>query len=133
MIYIISCGSIIIFGEEYIEAFSALGSIGGLIIFLPVMGAAMMLPRRAPEAYAASSFKLKGFWLYLVPILGMLLTVVAIAMLLFDLWSKPIGIIFFYLFLGRLAVGMIFYEWRRRVLRKQGREPKTEIIRGQEF
>lgn len=133
LIYVITCGSIIIFGEDYLEAFSALGSIGGMIIFLPVMGAAILLPRRAPEAYADSPFKLKGFWLYSVPILGMILTVLAIGMLLVDLWSKPIGVIFCYLFVVWLVIGFIFYEWRRRVLRKQGLEPTSTTIRGKEF
>ena len=42
-IYLVSCGALIIFGEDYLEAFTALGSIGGIIIFLPVMGAALVL------------------------------------------------------------------------------------------
>ncbi len=125
MIYMVSCGALLAFGEDSLEAFTALGSIGGIIVFLPVMGAALLLPRRAPEAYAASQFKLKGFWLYFAPIVGGLLSLCVMAMLLMDLWSMPSGGVFGCLFIGWLVLGLGYYEIRRRTLRRQGREPQA--------
>ncbi len=122
LIYLISCTALITFGEEYLEAFTVLGSIGGIIVFLPVMGAALMLRKKAPEAYAASHFKLKGFWFYFAPAVGAFIALCVMGMLLMDLWSMPNGNIFGYLFLGWLALGLLYYEFRHRALRRQGRE-----------
>ncbi len=124
IIYLVAVSSVLFFGEERLEALAALGSIGGLILFLPVLGAALRLPRRAPEAYEASEFKLRGFWLYLAIVAGGILAVVAIVILLIDLWSMPQGDIYGYLFLAWLVLGFAYFELRQRFLRRQGKELK---------
>ncbi|HPU00493.1 MAG: amino acid permease [Firmicutes bacterium] len=133
-IYLVSCGALIIFGEDYLAAFTILGSIGGIIIFLPVMGAALVLPKKAPEAYAASPFKLKGFWVYLVPSVGALVALGVMGMLLVDLLGMPRGNVFGYLFIIWLALGLAYYEIRCRALRRQGRMPEAvRHVQGREF
>jgi len=119
-IYAVSISSVLIFGESYLEACAALGSIGGIIIFVPILGAAMRLPKRAPRAYAAAHFKLKGVWLLLAVSVGAVLSAIVIAMLLIDLWSMPDGGIFCYLFLAWLGLGLAYYELRRRALLNKG-------------
>lgn len=119
-IYLVSTASVLLFGEDYLEAFAALGSIGGIIIFLPVLGAALRLPQRAPRAYRNAYFKLKGSWLKLAVFIGALLAVIVMAILLIDLWAMPDGSFFSYLFLVWLALGMIYYELRRRALLRRG-------------
>lgn len=119
-IYLISTTAVIIFGESYLESFAALGSIGGIIVFVPILGAALRLPTRAPRAYAEAYFKLKGIWLPFAVIIGGILAVMVIAMLLVDLWAMPDGGFFSYLFLAWLGVGLIYYEWRRKVLLGRG-------------
>ncbi len=125
VVYLVSVTSCILCGEEYLEAFAALGSIGGIIIFLPVLGAALRLPKRAPEAYEASSFKLKGGWLIFAVVTGGILSLLIMILLLIDLSSMEMGSSLGYLFIAWLVLGAIYFEIRSRTLRRQGRELKS--------
>jgi len=119
-IYVVSTASVLIFGEKYLAAFAALGSIGGIIIFIPILGAAWSLPRRAPKAYAAAYFKLKGIFLPLAVIIGAVLAFLVMAMLLIDLLAMPDGSFFSYLFIVWLVIGIFYYEIRQRLLARRG-------------
>ncbi len=119
-IYLFATLAVTAFGESYLEAFAALGSIGGMIIFVPILGAALRLPRRAPQAYSAAYFKLKGAWLPLAVAIGAVLALLVITMLLIDLWAMPDGGFFSYLFIAWLFAGLIYYEIRRRILLGRG-------------
>lgn len=124
-IYLVSTSSILLFGESYLEAFAALGSIGGIIVFVPVLGAALRLPQRAPQAYRNAYFKLKGPWLKISVSIGAVLAFIVMAILLIDLWSMPDGSFFSYLFLAWLTLGVIYFELRRRSLLRKGIDLKT--------
>ncbi len=119
-IYVVSTASVLIFGENYLAAFAALGSIGGIIIFIPILGAAWSLPRRAPKAYAAAYFKLKGILLPLAVTIGAVLAFLVMAMLLIDLLAMPDGSFFSYLFIVWLVIGIFYYEIRQRLLARRG-------------
>ncbi len=119
-IYVVSTASVLIFGENYLAAFAALGSIGGIIIFIPILGAAWSLPRRAPKAYAAAYFKLKGILLPLAVTIGAVLAFLVMAMLLIDLLAMPDGSFFSYLFIVWLVIGIFYYEIRLRLLARRG-------------
>jgi basic amino acid/polyamine antiporter, APA family len=119
-IYFVSTASVLIFGEKYLTAFAALGSIGGIIIFIPILGAAWSLPRRAPKAYAAAYFKLKGILLPLAVTIAAVLAFLVMAMLLIDLMAMPDGSFFSYLFLAWLVIGILYYEIRQRSLARRG-------------
>jgi len=119
-IYVVSTASVLIFGEKYLAAFAALGSIGGIIIFIPILGAAWSLPRRAPKAYAAAYFKLKGILLPLAVVIAAVLAFLVMAMLLIDLMAMPDGSFFSYLFVFWLVVGLLYYEIRCRALARRG-------------
>jgi basic amino acid/polyamine antiporter, APA family len=119
-IYAVSTVSVLVFGENYLTAFAALGSIGGIIIFIPILGAAWSLPRRAPKAYAAAYFKLKGILLSLAVIIGAVMALLVMAMLLIDLWAMPDGSFFSYLFIVWLVIGIFYYEIRQRLLAHRG-------------
>lgn len=134
VVYLVSVGAVVLFGEDYLEAFANLGSIGGIIIFLPVLGAALRLPKRAPEAYEASAFKLRGAWLYLAVTAGGILSLVVLVLLLVDLWSIPGGGAFSSLFIAWLILGLIYFEFRQRALRREGRELRAvEKVDGRHF
>ena len=124
-IYIVSASSLLLFGESYLEAFAALGSIGGIIVFMPVLGAALRLPQRAPKAYRAAHFKLKGPWLKIAVLIGAVLALLVMAILLIDLFSMPVGSFLCYLFLAWLALGMVYFELRRRALLRRGVDLKA--------
>ena len=63
LIYVVSAAAILLLGEEHLSLFAVLASIGGIIVFIPLLGAAVRLPKRAPQAYENSPFKLRGLWL----------------------------------------------------------------------
>lgn len=99
-----------------IETLAAYSSLGGMIIFVPVMIASMRLPRLYPEAYEKAYFKLKGIWLWLCPVIGFVMVAFFCLIILVDLkdWRK---IVFFLLF---AVSGLIYYELRKKSLLKRG-------------
>lgn len=99
-----------------LETFASYSALGGIIIFVPLMIAALRLPVLYPERYANSVFKLKGFWLYFCPIVGFLMVAFFGLILLVDLKS-PLKIGFFLLF---VVTGIIYYAVRKRQLMRKG-------------
>jgi len=67
---------------------NAYATIGGLAIFVPVLMASALLPRRCPRAYAASRFRLSGPMVWLAPAVGVLLCVGAMATLLVEMVDR---------------------------------------------
>jgi APA family basic amino acid/polyamine antiporter len=105
-----------IFSGFSLETFASYAALGGMIIFLPVMAASVRLPTLYPEQYANSGFKLKGFWLWFCPIVGMLLMVFFGTIILIDLKSVwKIG-----WFMVFIISGIIYYQWRKRHLAGKG-------------
>jgi APA family basic amino acid/polyamine antiporter len=99
-----------------LETLASYAALGGMIIFLPVMVASVRLPALYPEQYEKSTFKLKGFWLWFCPIVGMLLMVFFGIIIFIDLKSVwKIG-----WFLAFIVSGIIYYQWRKRYLAGKG-------------
>jgi len=98
-------GVVSIFFKVPAGTFESYASIGGLMIFLPLMIAVIRFPKILPKQYQSAPFKLKGVWLYLCPGLGMILSLGAILMLFFGelkfFWQIS--------FLAMLAVGEAIY------------------------
>lgn len=116
LIYVVSATALAVLGEESLNGFAALAAIGAILIFVPVMVAALRLKTLAPKAYERAPFKLKGRMYYAAPIIGIGLTLLTVAMLLVDLFSRPNGIAFVLLFVGLLAVGIVYAALRGPVL-----------------
>jgi APA family basic amino acid/polyamine antiporter len=69
-----------------------------------------------PAQYQQSAFKLRGFWLWFCPLVGMLLMFFFSIIILIDLNSVwKIG-----WFMAFIASGIIYYQWRKRYLSKNG-------------
>jgi APA family basic amino acid/polyamine antiporter len=99
-----------------LETLASYAALGGMIIFLPVLAASVRLPTLYPDHYEKSGFKLKGFWLWFCPLVGMLLMVFFGIIILFDLKSAwKIG-----WFTAFIASGIIYYQWRKRYLAGKG-------------
>ena len=80
------------------------------------MVAAVRLPLLYPEQYKKSDFKLKKFWLWFCPIIGMLLMLFFGIIILLDLKSAwKIGC-----FIAFIASGIMYYQWRKRYLAGKG-------------
>ncbi len=99
-----------------LETFASYSALGGIIIFIPVLIASLALPRRFPEQYRDSVFKLKGFWRYFCPFMGMAMALFFCLVILVDLKS-PVKIVLFILF---ILSGFVYYGMRKRFLLKRG-------------
>ena len=119
LIFLGSAAALLIAGDR-VETLAVFASIGGIIIFVPVMGAALRIRSVAPEIYARSRVKLRGGLYFIAPIVGLLLSVVIIAILLVDLSSHKDGLVFLAVFAVWIVLGAV-YGWLR--LRRLGREP----------
>lgn len=105
-----------------IKTFASYATIGGMIIFIPSMIAAILLPRRAPGPYRAAGFKLEGVMLWAAPIIGIVTSVLLILILLVDLkyWALP--------FLAWFALGFGFYSLKRRSIERKTGKPFLETV-----
>jgi hypothetical protein len=75
-----------------------------------------MLPRRYPEQYEKSLFKLKGFWLYFCPSVGFAMVLFFSAVILAEMKSPLKIALFFILILS----GILYYALRKRWLVSKG-------------
>jgi APA family basic amino acid/polyamine antiporter len=116
-LFAVSALSLVVSGSR-VETFAIFASLGGILVFVPVLGAALRLRRCFPEVYARSGMRLSGFWYYLAPAGGLLLCLLAAAILLVDLASRRRGWWYFAVFLAWLAGGALFAWLRRRWLRR---------------
>ncbi|MBW2261505.1 MAG: amino acid permease [Deltaproteobacteria bacterium] len=114
--------------------FEIFASVGGIVIFIPVMLSALLLRKKLPERYAAAPFKLEGPLYWICPVVGVLLALVILGMLLSQL--EPLPLVFF---LAWLAAGAVYYVWRRpRLAAGRGRSVRSwmdeelEILAGSE-
>jgi APA family basic amino acid/polyamine antiporter len=99
-----------------IETFASYSALGGIIIFLPILIAALRFPKLYPERYMQAHFKLNGVWLYLCTFAGFILIVFFCIIILADLQSLlKIG-----LFLLFALSGVAYYYLRKRFLLRQG-------------
>lgn len=99
-----------------LETFGSYAALGGMAIFLPVLIASMILPKRFVRQYEQSKFKLKGFWLRFCPIVGFTMIFFFSATILIDL-NSPLKIGLFFLFIGS---GVFYYWGRKRYLLRRG-------------
>ncbi len=99
-----------------LETFASYAALGGMVIFIPVLLASIILPRRYPERYARSQFKLRGFWLWFCPIVGFVMILFFSVVIIADLksWFR---IFFFLLF---ILTGIVYYLLRKRYLLRKG-------------
>lgn len=111
LIFVGSAAALLIAGER-VETLAVFASIGGIIIFIPVMGAALRLKHVRPDLYARSELKLKGFAYVAAPVVGLILSLVIIVILLVDLSTHPNGM-FFLAFFGLWIAAGAGYAWAR--------------------
>ena len=105
-----------IFSGLSLETLASYAALGGMMIFIPVMIAALRLPKRYPERYQKAGFKLSGFWLWFCALVGVMLMLFFSVIILTDLKSAwKIG-----WFLAFIASGILFYQWRKRYLAARG-------------
>jgi APA family basic amino acid/polyamine antiporter len=107
--------SLCLIGER-IEIFAIFASLGGIIIFLPVMGAALKLSSSHPEVYLRSALKLRGAFYFLAPAVGIILCLIVVAVLLIDLLSHTDGLVFLIIFICWLMAGVLYASFKKKQL-----------------
>ncbi|MBW2409258.1 MAG: amino acid permease [Deltaproteobacteria bacterium] len=99
-----------------LETLASYASLGVLIIFIPIQIAAIRLPKLYPQHYHRAGFKLKGFWLWFSPMVGILMVIFFSIIILYDLNSAlKVGS-----FLGFILSGLAYYLIRRKYLQSKG-------------
>ncbi len=101
------------FGTASLKVFGIAASIGSITLLIPVLIAALLLPRRLPDVYHRAPFKLKGFWVWLLPSLAITFGIFFIAALGME---SPLGL---GLFVAWMAIGVIYFNLRSRYLKKK--------------
>jgi basic amino acid/polyamine antiporter, APA family len=112
-IFAASALSLVLAGNR-IETFAIFASLGSIVIFVPVMGAALRLPRHHPEVIARSALPLRGFMAIAAPVAGLVLSLLTVAILLVDLGSRPGGWLFLGIFAAWTAGGGVYAVLRLR-------------------
>lgn len=98
-------------GASSLEILGVTASIGSIILLIPILIAAFLLPRRMPAVYEKAPFRLKGFWVWLLPGLAILFGIFFIVALGLE---SPHG---FALFVAWMIAGVIYYTARNRYLK----------------
>lgn len=102
-----------------LETLASYAALGGLMVFLPTLLAALRLRACYPEAYRRSRFRLRGAGLWVCCITGMGLIVFFAAVLIVDLKTVwRIGCFFLF-----AASGIVFYRLRKKTLIARGEDP----------
>lgn len=107
-----------------LHTLASYAALGGLIIFFPTMLAALRFPSLYPEQYRNADFKLKGFWLWACPFVGILMVLFFGLVIVIDL-KTPVNIGCFLFF---IASGVLFYQWRKRNLKKRGIDLVKKVV-----
>jgi APA family basic amino acid/polyamine antiporter len=100
-------------GASSFEVLAYTASIGSIILLFPILISAIRFPRKMPEAYARAPYKLKGVWLWIVPILGLLFGLFFIAALVMESLTA------FLILVVWMIIGVIYYVIRDRYLKKK--------------
>jgi basic amino acid/polyamine antiporter, APA family len=99
--------------ELPLEVFGDYAAIGGMIIFVPVMISGYMLPKKMPQAWAESQFRVPLPLLTFAMVVGVILSFISMALILGDLAMKG-KLIYVLFFLGWLVLGTIVFYIRRK-------------------
>jgi APA family basic amino acid/polyamine antiporter len=123
----LSCVALYAAGDR-VETFAIFASLGGIIIFIPVMIAALRLRRHFPDVYQRSQVRLGGAMYWLAPIGGLVLCLLVVAILFVDLCSREHAWLFLGVFVGWVALGVVWAWARHR--RLAGRASVQPMSRG---
>lgn len=108
-----------------IKSFAIYSSIGGLVIFVPVMISSVLLKRKMPAAWKASKFKVPNGLLITCVVVGILFFTVATAALFMELFKSDRFM--FWSFFVLVAAGVAYYLAMRKRAGKKTDSGATTI------
>ncbi len=127
VIAVLSCVSLYVAGDS-VETLAIFASLGGIIIFVPVMIGALRLRRHFPDVYRRSEVRLRGALYWIAPIGGLVLCLLVVAILFVDLFSRDRAWLFLGVFVAWMACGAGWAWTRRRYLARHA--PDQAMSRG---
>jgi basic amino acid/polyamine antiporter, APA family len=101
-----------------IKSFAIYASIGGLVIFVPVMIASILLKKKRPDIWAASKFTVPTWLLVSCVVIGILFFGVAVVALFGELFKTDRFMFWFFFVLA--AIGVAYYLIMKRVAASRG-------------
>jgi APA family basic amino acid/polyamine antiporter len=120
-IYVLSIAGVL--SGFTLTTFASYASLGGLVIFVPILMAAWRFPKAYPDKFQNSPFKIKKFWLKASVTVGILMVVFFGVIILYDL-KTVFKILFFLMF---IATGYLVFYLRKWRLARLGTPLKTII------
>jgi len=109
----VAAGYFLPLGATSFEVLAYTASIGSIILLFPILISAIRFPKKLPQAYADAPYKLKGIWIWILPILGLLFGLFFIAALIME------SMIAFLILIGWMVIGVIYYIIRDRYLKRR--------------
>jgi APA family basic amino acid/polyamine antiporter len=102
-------------GSDSFKILAITASIGSIVLFFPILIAAIRFPAKMPELYAKAPFKLKGFWLKFISILALVFGGFFIVALVMESWIGAA------ILAGWFVIGIVYYVFWSRY--RRGRQP----------
>jgi len=100
-----------------IKALALYSSIGGLVIYIPVLISSLLLKRKMPDRYEKSPLKVPASVLLFCVVVGIVLFVGALAALFGELWKTSAFLTYFFIFWVFVGVGY-FFLMKKQLTRK---------------
>jgi APA family basic amino acid/polyamine antiporter len=116
MIWLFSVAAVL--GGLDIKALALYSTIGGLVIYIPVLISSLLLKKRMPERYAQSPLRVPEGVLFICVVLGILLFLAALAALIGELWKTSNFLTYF--LVVWTALGIAYYIILKAQLAKRG-------------
>jgi len=107
-----------------LNTFASYASLGGLVIFVPILLAAWRFPTQYPKQFNARPFRISRFWLRAAVLVGLAMVLFFGVIILYDL-KNPFKILFFLMF---IATGYLVFCWRKQRLTRLGK-PLDSLIK----
>jgi APA family basic amino acid/polyamine antiporter len=122
LIYILSFAGVL--SGFSLNTFASYASLGGLVIFVPILLAAWRFPSRYPKRFENRPFRISRFWLRVAVVVGLAMVLFFGLIILYDLKSA-FKILFFLMF---IASGYLVFYLRKQRLARLGK-PLESIIK----
>ncbi|MFO7617955.1 MAG: APC family permease [Bacteroidales bacterium] len=121
LIYVLSFAGIL--AGFSLTTLASYASLGGLVIFVPILLAAWRFPDQHPARFEARPFRISKFWLRVAVAVGLVMVLFFGLIILYDLKSA-FKILFFLMF---IASGYLVFFLRKRWLGRMGMPLKPNV------
>jgi APA family basic amino acid/polyamine antiporter len=130
-IWIISCMSLLIIGEEGLDIFALFASIGGVAILIPSILALTRIKRYRRLQQLVPGY-VKKKWFVFLPWLGVLFSVFIFVLVIYQLLTEHNPYYLIGLFIW-ISAGLIYIKLRRKYLKSRNKDPFEKEVSSELF